>query len=164
MYVEAFTNSGDNLRLCYAAWRPDLAAADPVEACEKIYSELNEPARPGHDVFPSLSAGDVLSVTTPGNLAPASYAVEPTGFARLGRPVQASAAQYNGYREVLGRPPAVRISIDEGIPYLESKPGGLDVEIALIDGHSEEPLVVYTYPQEALDGEEAPDRSPEAEL
>ncbi len=75
MYVEAFTNKNhrsreegyslrDELELCYAAWRPDLAGTALGDAAERVFEDLNADDRGNIHAFPSLSVGDVVSLRT----------------------------------------------------------------------------------------------------
>ena len=130
MYVEAFTNRtfllargsrfapgdpsyapGDELELCYAAERPDLADLAPEEVAQAVYGTLNPTDReePQGLAFPSLSMGDVGSCRD--GDSEWSLAVELMGFAQVSPPVFAPPDEHARYRLKLGgRPPAPRRS------------------------------------------------------
>ncbi len=123
MYVEAFVNrtffptriqrfapgdaayeAGDELELCYAAERPDLAGVRPEDLAQTIYGELNpsdseEPD--SREAFPSLSMGDVVSYRR-GDVE-GSLSVELVGFAPVEPPVFASESERDAYRRKAGR-------------------------------------------------------------
>lgn len=126
MYVEAFTNRtrfqerrvpvpggdppayrpGDELELCYAAERPDLAGLAPEDAAQTVYGHLNpadtEKLRPYHQAFPSLSMGDVVSCRGRDGSVEWSLSVEWEGFAPVSPPVFASEAHRADYRLKVG--------------------------------------------------------------
>ena len=118
MYVEAFTNRtypserlagflpgdaayapGDELELCYAARRPDLAGVGPEEIAQEIFEELNRDGRPNPS-FPALSVGDVVSCRD-GDVA-GSLTVELMGFAPVEPPVFAPEPEHAVYRRKVG--------------------------------------------------------------
>lgn len=163
LYVEAFTNLnprarrdgyafGDELQLCYAAWRQDLAGLSDEEALERVFEDLNDDDRPNLNAFPSLSDGDVVSLMPVNDASPdrSSHAVEPAGWYRLPLHEQwATPAEHHRYRAALGLPPLVRIEVRA--PYqavcLWSLPPGIEVEISYTDpDNAAEPFVLETYP------------------
>ena len=95
---------GDELVLCYAARRPGLYHAIPEEVEQKIFEELNTPERPDAAFFPSLSVGDVLSISSP-EAGDISLAVEHIGCRRLPTAHFATPAEYNRYRQATNKPP-----------------------------------------------------------
>ena len=121
MYVEAFTNHtffrgriarfspgdaayapGDELELCYAAERPDLAGLAPEDVAQAVYGTLN-PRHSGeaHSLaFPSLSMGDVISCRT--GTGEWSLAVELMGFAPVSPVLFASPTEHAVYRRKVG--------------------------------------------------------------
>lgn len=122
MYVEAFTNRtflrargasfapgdtayapGDELELCYAAERPDLAGLSPEDVAQSVYATLNPTDReePHSLAFPSLSMGDVVSCRD-GAGAEWSLAVELVGFREVAPPVFASDDEHVTYRRKAG--------------------------------------------------------------
>ena len=123
MYVEAFTNRtflrargasfapgdaayapGDELELCYAAQRPDLAGLPPEDAARAVFGTLNptDHEKPHGLAFPSLSVGDVVSCRDEAGPAAWSLAVEAEGFFPVEPPVFASADEHARYRRKLG--------------------------------------------------------------
>ena len=157
MYVEAFTNKnrrsreegysfGDDLELCYAAWRPDLADTALAEAGERVFEDLNADDGGNIHAFSSLSVGDVISLRTVRGLRGGSFAVKPAGLQAQLYEVWASAAEHNRFREAMGLSPLVRIVVESGVVYLAGKPAGVEVEIADLDDDSQEPVIVKSYP------------------
>lgn len=114
MHVEAFTNRtfflargaafapgdaayslGDELELCYAVERPDLAGLSPEDVAQAIFGELNpgDSEKPhAQGAFPSLSIGDVVSCRD--GSAAWSLAVELEGFSPVDPPVFASEPEH----------------------------------------------------------------------
>lgn len=121
MRVEAFTNRtffltrgayfapgeaayapGDELELCYAAERPDLAGLSPEGVAQSVYGILNptDHEEPHSLAFPSLSMGDVVSCRD-GDRA-WSLSVELVGFREVSPPVFASDEEHAAYRRKVG--------------------------------------------------------------
>ena len=114
MHVEAFTNRtfgsrlrgyalGDELELCYAAERPDLAELSREDMAQTIFGELNpgDFEKPHSLLFPSLSIGDVISCRD--GSAAWSLAVEFEGFSPvLPPPIFASEPEHAVYRRKVG--------------------------------------------------------------
>ncbi len=112
---------GDELELCYAAHRPDLASAAPEDLAQTIYGELNpgDSDRPHSLLFPSLSVGDVVSYRDADREG--SLSVELVGFSPIDPPVFAFADAVAAYRrKVSGPPNPERSGVPAGTPLLKS--------------------------------------------
>lgn len=162
MYVEAFTNMtpearrrghrpADDLRLCYAAFRGDLAHLPLREAAERLFGDLNRDDRPGARAFPSLSVGDLVSLRPldTGQAGDLSLAVDPVDTRSV--PARwASPHEHNGLAAALDKPPTVRLLLVSGSLTVLSKPGGVAVEIADVDAGAHDTVRTRTVAADAL--------------
>ena len=175
MYVEAFMNKDpeaarrghsieDELVLCYAAHRPDLYYEGVDEVEHRIFEELNGGSWPDSDLFPSLSVGDVISLSSTRLGADRSIALEHIGYTVLPEPRFATAREYNDYRHATGKTPQVRVLIEEERPTIQSKPRGVEVQIIDMDNPGPNPMTVADFPPETQDGSlEAAHQHPDEE-